>query len=461
MAQAYGRAALARALRVLPEEAIAESRRRRLVDPDPERDGVDRPTRRQRSCAARPKPPGRCRTCDRDRLAEARPRLDAQPQPAHDPHAALVEAGVEQVRVGDVLEPARDRVEAHPAVAHASAIPGLRTRSKTRPTPARRRAQPVGHGGRSRRSRGEVGYSATGRSWPMPSIIRRRAPGIALAVARPPAGRTSGSRVPWMTVVGNVEPSQGAGAVAGGGDRVQLAGDPGRRCGRGRRSGPAARAALLVERVAGRADQAEGLHRALDRRLAARAAASPAAAANARSSGRPVPAVAGGRHHRDQRAAPAPACSIAIVWAIIPPIEAPTTWARVDPEVVHQAERCRRPCRAAGRGRSRGGRASCRAASARRPSRSRRVADVAVVEADRRGSRARPSSAQKSSSQASHLRRQAHDQEQRLAGRVADLLVGELDPVGGRDQLAARRPLRGRRRRSLHHSGSSRPSQPR
>ena len=36
----------------------------------------------------------------------------------------------------------------------------------------------------------------------MPSMIRRRAPGIALAVARPPAGRTRGSRVPWITVAG-------------------------------------------------------------------------------------------------------------------------------------------------------------------------------------------------------------------------------------------------------------------
>ena len=36
----------------------------------------------------------------------------------------------------------------------------------------------------------------------MPSIIIRRAPGIAFAVARPPDGLTSGSRVPWMTALG-------------------------------------------------------------------------------------------------------------------------------------------------------------------------------------------------------------------------------------------------------------------
>ena len=32
-------------------------------------------------------------------------------------------------------------------------------------------------------------------------------------------------------------------------------------------------------------------------------------------------------------------CSIAIVCAIIPPIDTPTTWARLDPEVVEQPER--------------------------------------------------------------------------------------------------------------------------
>ena len=36
----------------------------------------------------------------------------------------------------------------------------------------------------------------------MPSIIISRAPGIALAVARPPDGRIILSTVPWMTSVG-------------------------------------------------------------------------------------------------------------------------------------------------------------------------------------------------------------------------------------------------------------------
>ena len=38
----------------------------------------------------------------------------------------------------------------------------------------------------------------------MPSIMSRRAPGMARAVARPPEGATSLSAVPWMTRVGAV-----------------------------------------------------------------------------------------------------------------------------------------------------------------------------------------------------------------------------------------------------------------
>jgi hypothetical protein len=38
---------------------------------------------------------------------------------------------------------------------------------------------------------------------------------------------------------------------------------------------------------------------------------------------------------------------------------------------------------------------------------------------------------------AQHLRAQAHDQEQRRGVRLADLLVGELDAVGGSEALFA------------------------
>jgi hypothetical protein len=40
----------------------------------------------------------------------------------------------------------------------------------------------------------------------MPAIGTKRAPGIALAVARPPEGLTSRSTVPWTTTVGTSSP---------------------------------------------------------------------------------------------------------------------------------------------------------------------------------------------------------------------------------------------------------------
>ena len=47
------------------------------------------------------------------------------------------------------------------------------------------------------------------------------------------------------------------------------------------------------------------------------------------------------------------------------------------------------------------------------------------------------SSAQKLLVPGEHLRPQAHHQQQRLAVGVADLLVGDLDAVGGRQALFA------------------------
>ena len=38
-------------------------------------------------------------------------RLDADPRPPHDPRPAALESRIDQVRVGDVLEPAGDRVQ--------------------------------------------------------------------------------------------------------------------------------------------------------------------------------------------------------------------------------------------------------------------------------------------------------------------------------------------------------------
>ena len=47
-------------------------------------------------------------------------------------------------------------------------------------------------------------HTGSGRSWPMPSTTTNRAPGMALARLRPLRGRTIGSSVPWMTIVGAV-----------------------------------------------------------------------------------------------------------------------------------------------------------------------------------------------------------------------------------------------------------------
>ena len=48
-------------------------------------------------------------------LAEAREARDGQPRAAHDPQRRLAEAGVEHVGQRDVLQPARERVEADAA----------------------------------------------------------------------------------------------------------------------------------------------------------------------------------------------------------------------------------------------------------------------------------------------------------------------------------------------------------
>jgi hypothetical protein len=47
-----------------------------------------------------------------------------------------------------------------------------------------------------------MGQRRRGRLWPMPGTVTRVQPGMAAAVARPPATRTSGSASPWMTRAG-------------------------------------------------------------------------------------------------------------------------------------------------------------------------------------------------------------------------------------------------------------------
>ncbi len=63
------------------------------------------------------------------------------------------------------------------------------------------------------------------------------------------------------------------------------------------------------------------------------------------------------------------------------------------------------------------------------------MADVAVVEADHPVA-ARPELGAEGLVPVDHLGGEAHDQQHRLARRVAELLVGDLDPVHGSEPLA-------------------------
>ena len=279
----------------------------------------------------------------------------------------------------------------------------------------------------------------------MPSIIFRRAPGIALAVARPPAGRTSGSRLPWMTVVGTSTLAQRLGAVAGGGDRVQLAEDPGGAVAAVVGAAGDVAQALLVERVARGADHGEGLDRPLDRRPRA-----PAAACRA---GRPWPSSWAARSSGcrwstciETSERTRSGCSIASGLGDHPAHRGADHVGGVDPEVVHQADRVGgHVAQQVGRGRA-AAEPSCRPGSARR--RTSILVERPMSRLSKRTTR-KPRSAsiaQKLLVPGEHLRRQAHHQQQRLAVGVAHLLVGQLDPVGGGHLLVAE---------GVHHGKSS------
>ena len=102
----------------------------------------------------------------------------------------------------------------------------------------------------------------------MPSISTSRAPGIALAVSRPPEGRTIRSLVPWITTVGAVI------------RRTSAVRSPAARIAASWRAPPGRVVAalvaevgepaqlLLLEREAGGADQAVRRDGRLDRALA-------------------------------------------------------------------------------------------------------------------------------------------------------------------------------------------------
>ena len=248
----------------------------------------------------------------------------------------------------------------------------------------------------------------------MPSIIRRRAPGIARAVALPAAGRTSGSRVPWMTTVGSssfrscgvrspedviacswrATPGGMEAAVVGVADELAEA--------------------RLVHRVCGRADHLERLHRLLDVALAA-----ARRLRHQRSEGaqprEPEAAVARRRHDRAQREHPLGVLDRRRL-GDHPAHRGADEVGGLELEVVEQPDRVgRHVAQPVGRAAT---------AEEHRPGRRHaarvdlaRVADVAVVEADHPVAALAEQPAE-GLVPVDHLRRQAHDQQHRLAGRA-------------------------------------------
>ena len=153
----------------------------------------------------------------------------------------------------------------------------------------------------------------------------RLAAGTSSAVRSPPDGLTSGSASPWITSVGTSRVAQPVGAVARGDDGGELA-----------------RRALGMERAvvvsAGRLPGALGVEvpRAADHLGGVRASAR--CTPRARSGGGVIRAAIASGVGWPTRGSPVvdmievsvrtrSGCSMAIVWAIIPPIDAPTTWA--------------------------------------------------------------------------------------------------------------------------------------
>ena len=159
-----------------------------------------------------------------------------------------------------------------------------------------------------------------------PLVGSNRAPGIALATASPAPAGISLSASPWMTRVGQwISWSSRSGP--GGHDRHQLAGAAGRVEAAVVHQQRALAEVLVVGVVAGRADPGEdpgdvgGVRLALGRRLGQQRPDD----AHPRHHGRLAPA--GARHDRAEGEHPLGMLA-ARVWAIMPPIEAPTTWAR-------------------------------------------------------------------------------------------------------------------------------------
>ena len=253
------------------------------------------------------------------------------------------------------------------------------------------------------------------------------------AVRAPPLGVTSGSSVAvddeGRARRGRRSPSA---RRARGDDRRAAGGPcrPGGSSGRRRRRAPGRRA-LLVE-VVGAADRPAAASSAcLDRLVAVGGRAGAAASASPRASGWPTsgsPVV----DMIEVSVRTRSGCSMAMVWAIIPPIDAPTTWADSMPRASS------RPTASAAMSVRRYGTSTgspCGGGQERREEVAagvvelRGAADVAVVVPDHEEPAVDERVAQLHRP-GDHLRAEAHHQEQRLAARVPEGLVAELDPVG-------------------------------
>ena len=285
-------------------------------------------------------------------------------------------------------------------------------------------------------------------------------------MAAPPVGWTIRSRSPWITSVGAVICRSSRRPVAGLEDRAELAADAARR----RVAVPARPGRLahpgLVEGEAVRADVPEHLSRRVRRPLRGTSAASRPSAA--RSTG------PGGRSRRapvvdmiDVRVRTRAGCSAATVWAIMPPIDTPATWAdsmssassspTVSAAMSVEVVLLRREAAGEHRG------------QARRPeARVRRAAGVAVVEPDDLGSPRSASCAQNASGQLCSCWPSPATSSSGSAAGVPDPFVGQGDapadvgdlfghesPSGGCAGGGARprgRPWRARRRRPANAS---------
>ena len=163
----------------------------------------------------------------------------------------------------------------------------------------------------------------------MPSIFTSRRRGSPSPWRGRREGLTSLSLVPWMTTVGTAIAAQARRAVAGGDDRRELAARAGRVAAAVVAAPGDVAQVVLVAVEAGRADHAVDLQDVVDVRVALlrRRAEQDAVGRELGWPDQRAP-VLDMIEHSDSTAR---GCSIAIVWAIMPPIEAPTTCARSIP----------------------------------------------------------------------------------------------------------------------------------